>query len=169
MAVRRGLRLGLAVKMNLLGDEGWIERTRPTEKAGFRWRRMRVAGEHLGASMYELPPGEATFPYHYELGNDELLVVVTGNPTIRDSDGERELRPGDCVLFPSGPAGAHQIINRSNESVRVLLVSNFALPRAAIQPDSGKMMIRWSPAADDSLWFRQSDATDYWEGEERPG
>jgi hypothetical protein len=58
--------------INLLDDGGWLERTWPPERAGFVWRRKRVAGEHLGASLYELPPGESTFPYHYELGNDEL-------------------------------------------------------------------------------------------------
>jgi len=125
---------------------------------------MRVAGDHLGASLYELPPGESTFPYHYELGNDELLVVVAGRPVLRDPDGERELEPGDCILFPSGPAGAHQIFNRSGEPVRVLLVSNFALPRAAVQEDAEKVMIRWGDGADERLWFRREDAVDYWEG-----
>jgi len=125
---------------------------------------MRVAGDHLGASLYELPPGESTFPYHYELGNDELLVVVAGRPVLRDPDGERQLEPGDCILFPSGPAGAHQIFNRSGEAVRVLLVSNFALPRAAVQEDAEKVMIRWGDGADESLWFRREDAVDYWEG-----
>jgi quercetin dioxygenase-like cupin family protein len=81
--------------MNLYADDGLIERTFPPEKAGFRWRRMRVTGEHLGASLFELPPGETTFPYHYELGNDELLVVVAGRPTLREAAGERELRTGD--------------------------------------------------------------------------
>jgi uncharacterized cupin superfamily protein len=93
-----------------------------------------------------------------------LLVVVSGRPTLGDADGERELAPGDCVLFPSGPAGAHQIFNRSDEAVRVLLVSNFALPRAAVQEDAGKMMIRWGDGPDDRLWFRREDAVDYWEG-----
>ena len=125
---------------------------------------MRVAGDHLGASLYELPPGESTFPYHYELGNDELLVVVAGRPVVRDPDGERQLEPGDCILFPSGPAGAHQIFNRSGEAVRVLLVSNFALPRAAVQEDAEKVMIRWGDGADERLWFRREDAVDYWEG-----
>ena len=156
-------------RIDLLGDEGWVERTWPAERPGFQWRRMRVAGDHLGASLYELPPGQKTFPYHYELGNDELLVVMAGRPTLRDPDGERELHPGDCVLFPSGPGGAHQIVNRSDEPARVLLVSNFAMPRAAVQPDSGKMMIRWSPEPNDSLWFRVADAADYWEAEDQPG
>lgn len=148
--------------MNVLGDEWWAE----NEKPGFHWRRMRVAGEHLGASLYEVPPGERTWPYHYELGNEELLVVIAGRPTLRDPNGERKLQVGDSVLFPSGPAGAHQVINRTNEPVRVLVVSNFTMPRAAFQPDSGKIMIRWGTDADDRLLFRQADAVDYWEGEE---
>ena len=76
---------------------------------------MRIADRNLGASLYELAPGQRTFPYHYELGNDELLLVVDGTPTLRDVSGERELRVGDCVLFPSGPDGAHEIINRAGE------------------------------------------------------
>ncbi len=57
-------------------------------------------------------------------------------------------------------------MNRSGETVRVLIVSNFALPRAAVQVDSGKLMIRWSDAPNDRLWFFQNDAVEYWEGVE---
>ena len=147
--------------MNVLGD-GWSSES---DEPGFEWRRMRLAGEKLGASLYELAPGQRTWPYHYELGNEELLLVVTGAPTVRNPDGEHVLEPGDCLLFPEGPTGAHQLINRSDEPARVLLVSNFAIPRAAVQPDSGKMMIRWSAELDDRIMFRQRDAVDYWEGE----
>ena len=154
-----------AMEVNLLDDEGWLERAWPPERPGFSWRRKRVAGEHLGASLYELPPGESTFPYHYELGNDELLVVVSGSPTLRSPSGERELRQGDCMLFPSGPEGAHQVTNRSDEIARILLVSSFALPRAAVQADSDKLMVRWGTGPDERLWFRRGDAVDYWDGE----
>jgi len=153
------------MQINLLDDNGWMERAWPPEKPGFQWRRKRVAGEHLGASLYELPPGQATFPYHYELGNDELLVVVSGRPTLRALSGERELEPGDCIHFPSGPDGAHQLSNRSDDPARVLLVSNFAMPRAAVQVDSGKMMIRWGVGPDERRWFRLDTAADYWDGE----
>ncbi len=153
------------MEMNLLDDNGWLERTWPPERAGYVWRRKRVAGEHLGAGLFELPPGESTFPYHYELGNDELLVVVTGTPMLRTADGERELAPGDSVLFPSGPVGAHKVTNRSGEVVRVLLVSNFALPRAAVQPDSGKMTVRWGSGPEERRWFFLGEDADYWDGE----
>jgi uncharacterized cupin superfamily protein len=155
--------------MNLLDDDGWMPRALPSERSGFEWRRKRLAGDHLGASLYALPPGQATFPYHYELGNDELLVVVTGTPTLRSAEGERELKPGDCLHFPSGETGAHQVINRSNSEARVLLVSNFAMPRAAVQVDSGKMMIRWGTHPEDRAWFPLSASVDYWEGEKSPG
>jgi uncharacterized cupin superfamily protein len=153
------------VEINLLDDDGWLERTWPPERAGFEWRRKRVAGEHLGASLYELAPGQSTFPYHYELGNDELLVVMGGRPTLRSPDGERTLGPGDCVLFPSGPDGAHQVTNTTDAPARVLVVSSFALPRGAVQVDSDKVMVRWGVGADDRLWFRRADAVDYWDGE----
>jgi uncharacterized cupin superfamily protein len=153
------------MQINLIDDGDWLERTWPPEKPGFHWRRKRVAGEHLGASLYDLPPGQRTFPYHYELGNDELLVVLTGRPTLRAPEGERDLQAGDCILFPSGPEGAHQVVNNSDETARVLLVSNFAMPRAAVQVDSGKMMIRWGIGADERRWFHLDAAADYWEGE----
>jgi uncharacterized cupin superfamily protein len=154
------------MEINLLDDEAWAQRTWPPEKPGYRWRRKRVAGDHRAASLYELAPGESTFPYHYELGNDELLVVVTGRPTLRTPEGERELRPGDCVLFPSGPSGAHKLTNQSTGPTRLLLVSNFAMPRGAVQPDSGKIMIRWGTEPDERRWFRLDDTADYWEGEQ---
>lgn len=46
----------------------------------YRWRRARVgrqAGcEALGASVFELPPGAATFPLHAHRANEELIVVL---------------------------------------------------------------------------------------------
>ena len=47
------------MEMNLLDDDGWLERTWPPERPGYLWRRKRVAGEHLGAGLIELPPGES--------------------------------------------------------------------------------------------------------------
>ncbi len=138
----------------------------PPERPGYVWRRKHVAGEHLGAGLIELPPGESTFPYYRdELGNDELLVVVAGRPTLRTPDGERELDAGDASSSRSGPDGAHKLTNRAGDTVRVLLVSNFALPRAAVQVDSGKIMVRWGPGSADRRWFFLGEEAGYWDGE----
>jgi quercetin dioxygenase-like cupin family protein len=87
--------------VNVHGDR-WdpeLDSARP----GFSWQRMRVAAELLGASVYELPPGERTWPYHYHHGNEEWLVALAGTPTLRTPEGERELRPSEVVCFPAGP------------------------------------------------------------------
>jgi hypothetical protein len=45
----------------------------------------------------------------------------------------------------------------------VLIASNFTVPRAAVQVDSDKMMIRWGTQPDESLWFRRDDAVGDWD------
>jgi uncharacterized cupin superfamily protein len=56
-------------------------------------------------------------------GNEELIVVFSGRPTLRTLDGSRELEPGGAVACPAGRAGAHQLQNRTEEPVRALVVS----------------------------------------------
>lgn len=147
--------------LNLYGDDWVAESDRP----GYRWRRARIAGERLAASLYELPPGERTWPYHFHWGNEELLLVVAGRPTLREPRGERELHPGDLAWFAQGPDGAHQVMNRTDEPARVLIFSTLRVPGSSVYPDSDKVSVRWG-GGEDALLFRRGDAADYWEGEE---
>ena len=62
-----------------------------------------IGAERLGLTVYELPPGQSICPYHYELGDEEWLIVLAGTPTLRTPEGERELRAWDTVCFPEGP------------------------------------------------------------------
>jgi Cupin domain len=80
---------------------------RPQLPDGFRRNSKRI-GTLLGAartglSVYELPPGQAVGPYHYEDPQEEWLVVVSGTPTLRHPGGENQLEPWDLVFFPSVP------------------------------------------------------------------
>jgi uncharacterized cupin superfamily protein len=52
-----------------------------------------------GTSVYELPPGQAIGPYHYEYPEEEWLVVLDGRPSLRHPNGEDELKPWDVVFF----------------------------------------------------------------------
>jgi uncharacterized cupin superfamily protein len=146
------------------------------EQDGFRWRGTsvgRAAGsERLGASTYELPPGEATFPYHYHLANEELLVVLRGLPHIRTPQGWRQLEEGEVVAFPLGERGAHQLVNRTGESVLLLMISEMRSPEISVYPDSGKVGVReHAPGSGRKglrLNFLAPDAVEYWEGESPP-
>jgi uncharacterized cupin superfamily protein len=151
-------------EFNLYGEEWDGEQDRD----GFRWRSTRVgarlSAERIGATLYELAPGQRTFPYHFHHGNEEWALVVTGSPTLRIPEGERELRPGDVVCFPEGPDGAHALENRTQEMARVLLFSTRVRPSISVYPESGKIATRGTPP-EDTLNFKRSDAVDYWEGE----
>jgi uncharacterized cupin superfamily protein len=144
---------------------------------GFRWRRARLGrqagAERLGASLFELVPGEATFPYHAHTANEELLIVVAGHPHLRTPDGWRQLERGDVVAFPRGEAGAHQVVNRSDRTARVLIISEMNAPEVNLYPDTGRVgaMQRapGSPGEGGVWFFRPDEAGDYWEGEEPPG
>ena len=138
------------------------------EREGYRRRSSRlgprIGAERIGCSVYELEPGQRSFPYHFHYGNEEWLLVVAGAPTLRTPDGERELRAGDLVAFPVGPEGAHAVENRSEEPVRVAIFSTLILPAISVYPDSGKIGVR-PGLPEDTLNFRRGDAVDYWEGE----
>jgi uncharacterized cupin superfamily protein len=126
----------------------------------------QLGAVRLGATLYEVDPGEGTAPYHYHSGREEWLLVLAGTPSVRHPDGEDRLTTGDVVCFPDGPAGAHRILNRSSEPVRLILISTVALPVTAHYPDSGKVLIR--ETADESYVFRIADGVDYWDGEADP-
>ena len=131
---------------------------------GWRARSQRI-GKRLGAAdiggtVYELEDGQRVWPYHYHHGVEEWLLVIEGAPTLRGHDGERVMRPGDVVCFPSGEAGAHEVRGPG----RFLLVSAAQPTSVCVYPDSGKVGTR--PATgDDRLDFRRADAVGYWYGE----
>ena len=124
----------------------------------------RIGATMLGASVYELPTGQSVCPYHYEYGNEEWLLVVAGNPTLRHPEGEDELRPGDVVCFPAGPAGAHKVTNDGNENARVVIFSTMNDPFVAVYPDSDKIGV-WPGDDRDNLLVRRESGVDYWDRE----
>ena len=152
------------------------EFTEASEQPGFEWRRALLAreagGERLGASLFALPPGEALFPLHYHLGNEELAIVIDGSPSLRTPDGERRLERGEVVSFPRGAAGAHQLVNRSEQEARVLLVSEMNSPEVVVRPESGKLSAFGRAPGSDSEGihkvFYDRDEVPLWDGEGPP-
>jgi uncharacterized cupin superfamily protein len=136
---------------------------------GFRSGRLRVGPEvgarDTGASLYELPPGQALCPYHYEYGEEEWALVVAGRPSVRTPEGTEVLEPLDLVFFPKGPAGAHQLRNDGDAPARVLLWSTVVHPTATAYPDSDKVGVWTGDRAEDVMVVRSS-AVDYFHGEQ---
>lgn len=148
---------------NLFGDEWEGGRDRP----GWQWRNLRVGdrlgAERIGASLYELAPGQKTFPYHWHVLQEEWLIVLRGEPTLRDPAGERRLAPGDCVVFRRGPEGAHALRNDTEEPVRLLMLSSESEAEVCLYPDSGKIGVFGEGLR---KLLRQDAEVDYFDGEE---
>jgi uncharacterized cupin superfamily protein len=78
-------------------SDDWEHETDEEWAAGRSTRLPR--GDQLGATVYEIAPGETSGYYHFHHGAEELLVVLRGTPTLREPGGERLLEEGDVVLF----------------------------------------------------------------------
>jgi uncharacterized cupin superfamily protein len=151
--------------LNLHGDE-W---DRIEDREGWRskdvWIGHRLNAELLGGSMYELEAGDKLFPYHTHHANEEWLLVLRGAPTLRTADGEQELREGDVVVFRRGNDGFHQVINRTDAPIRVLMLSSKVAPDIVEYPDSGKVGARGADG-ERILLSRPGPMLDYWDGED---
>jgi uncharacterized cupin superfamily protein len=151
---------------NLFDPEWDAERDEPP----FRWRRARLGrqagAQDLGASLFERPPGAATFPLHAHFANEEMLLVLAGRPTLTSADGSsRELSAGEVVACPAGRSGAHRLDNNNDEAARVLIVSTMKAPEINEMLEDGTYWVRdYAPGltpedpALDVQGLRKSDA-----------
>jgi len=81
-------------------DDDWGEQPEDWSGGGGRSKRLVGGGALLGASLYELEPGNFVV-FHVHHGSEELLIVLRGRPTLRTPAGERQLGEGEVVHFPA--------------------------------------------------------------------
>jgi uncharacterized cupin superfamily protein len=145
-------------------DFAWDE----TDPEGFRAGMARLGGllgaKETGISVYELPPGQAVCPYHYECGEEEWLLVLAGTPLLRTPDGEERLAPWDVACFPRGAAGAHGVRNETEETARVVMFSTVVHPSATVYPDSDKVGV-WTGDEKVDVIVHRSANVGYYDGE----
>ena len=124
----------------------------------------RFGAVATGMGVYELEPGNASWPYHFETTEEEWLIVLEGELTLRTPAGEAVLRAGDVACFPAGAAGAHAVRNHTNAIARYAMPSSSApYGDAAVYPDSGKVHVA---AAGFDHRSRLGVPVEYWEGEQ---
>jgi len=139
---------------------------RGSRRARLGWQ---LGSERIGLSLWEVPAGQPAYAYHYHLGTEEIIIVLTGRLLLRTPEGERTLSEGDAVCFPSGEAGAHRLTNHEDESARFLAVSNYGAPGVVVWPDSRKLGVFEQVPGGPGLCaiFRNSDAIMYSRAERR--
>ena len=120
---------------NIRADELW-------EEDGYRRARLaaEAGAEHLGLTVYELPPGTGMH-FHYHLQREELLVVLEGTLALRTADGWEDVPEGEVRAFPRGERGVHGYENRSDATVRLLMFSEQNAPNVSVYPDANQVGI----------------------------
>ncbi len=152
--------------MNLHTAEFEYDDTDPEGyKAGLARLGPLVGASETGTSIYEIPPGQSICPYHYEWAEEEWLIVLAGEPTLRQPEGEQVLAEGDVRFFPTGPAGAHKVTNGTDATVRVLMFSSVKHPAASVYPDSDKIGIFTDRDRTDNVLVRRESGVDYYDRE----
>ena len=92
----------------------------PAEYAGVvqgRWyRRLAPPGglSEFGVSHVTLKPGAWSSQRHWHAGEDEFVVMLSGEAVLVDDSGEAMMRAGDCASFPKGDGNGHVLQNRSD-------------------------------------------------------
>jgi uncharacterized cupin superfamily protein len=139
---------------------------RGSRRARLGWQ---LGAERIGMSLWEVPPNQPAYAYHYHLAAEEIVVVLAGRLLARTPEGERALVEGDAVCFPPGAAGAHQLINQDDAPARFLAISNYGFPDVVVWPESGKLGVFELLAGGPGLRaiFRRDDAGMYLEAEGR--
>ncbi len=84
-----------------------------------RWyRRLSPPCElrAFGASHVVLKPGAWSSQRHWHDGEDEMVIMLSGEAVLIEDDGETVMRAGDIAAFPKGVRNGHHLINRSSDA-----------------------------------------------------
>jgi uncharacterized cupin superfamily protein len=89
----------------------------PEYRSDGRWyRRLGPAAglADFGVSHVTLRPGAWSSQRHWHEGEDEFVVMLSGEAVLVDDNGETAMRAGDCATFPKGDGNGHHFQNRSD-------------------------------------------------------
>lgn len=131
---------------------------------GSRYRVLsdtKKDGRKIGVSYEELPPGKQSVPFHYHMVEEEHIVALEGEATLRLGEERYTLKAGDYVGFPAGQRAGHCLINETDKPFRFIMIGDRSPNEVCVYPDSGKVMID----AFDRLIVRQDESLDYFDGE----
>lgn len=90
-----------------------------------RWYRRLAPATGLsafGVSHVVLKPGAWSSQRHWHAGEDEFLVMVSGEAVLVDDHGEHVLRAGDCAAFPMNDRNGHHLRNESDQDCVFVVV-----------------------------------------------
>lgn len=139
---------------------------RKSELPDFLWdsseRLSQIAKSgRLVFDIRSLDPKKFSFPFHFHRHAEELFYIISGECTLRTSDGFKLLTAGTLVHFEEGPSSAHQVYNHSLAPCVYLDIRTHSGVDVTEYPDTGKVAI-----LPELEVFYKDKRAGYYEGEE---
>lgn len=99
--------------------------------AGRWWKRIGPAAglSQMGASFCTLKPGAWSSQRHWHKGEDELLIMLSGEAVLVEDGGRTLLHAGDICAWAADIENGHHLINESEADCTFVAIS--------AGPDSG--------------------------------
>ena len=142
-------------------DVPWEEWSRG-ERFGSRFRALGQFGgsAHFGTAIEELPPGKQSCPFHFHMLEEEHILVLEGECTLRLGEKRIRFKAGDYAVFPAGAKVGHCLVNESAKTCRYIVIGENSPNESCVYPDSNKVSNRWMNERYDLRAVK-----DYWDGE----
>jgi uncharacterized cupin superfamily protein len=115
---------------------------------------------HVGVAVEELPPGKQSCPFHFHMLEEEHILVLEGECTLRLGEKRFRFKAGDYAVFPAGLKVGHCLINEGKKTCRYVVIGENNPNEACVYPDSNKVSNRWLGERYDLRATK-----DYWDGE----
>lgn len=89
-------------------------------------RDLSAAGQLGSLKIYHetLLAGRRSSSPHYHTKQEEFVYVLSGNPSVWLNGKICKLSPHECIAFKPGNEVFHMILNQSDQSALLLVVSN---------------------------------------------
>jgi uncharacterized cupin superfamily protein len=120
----------------------------------------------IGVSYEELPPGKQSCPLHYHMLEEEHIIALEGEATLRLGEERYTIKAGDYVGFPAGQRSGHCLVNEGDKPFRFIMIGDNQPNEICVYPDSNKFSVR---ALNDDKRFIQrfAERIDYFDGEKK--
>ncbi len=137
---------------------------------GSRWRVLsdtRGADKRkIGVSYEELPPGKQSCPFHYHMVEEEHIIALEGEATLRLGEERYKIKAGDYVGFPAGQRAGHCLVNEDDKPFRFIMIGDNQPNEVCVYPDSNKISVS-ALRDNDRFIMRNGERLDYWDGEKK--
>jgi len=137
--------------------ETFVTRSRHLTQAVVGERAYRV-----GVVIEELAPGKQSCPFHFHMLEEEHILVLEGECTLRLGEDRLHFKAGDYACFPPGEMTGHCLINESDAICRYVVIGENNPNEVCVYPDSNKHSVRWL----DRTLYDNAARREYWDGED---